>query len=52
MPAEGRASRATVTRAENNSQLFAWSFTGIRTGIGLTHWKRVEESKWTHCLQQ
>jgi len=39
------ASRATVTRGENNVHRFAWSFTGIRTGIGLVHWKRVEGSK-------
>jgi hypothetical protein len=31
------ASRATVTRGENNTQLFAWSFTGIRTGMGFVH---------------
>src|SRR5262249_13851249 len=29
-----------------------WSFTAMRTGIGFTHWKRVEGSKWAHCLQQ
>lgn len=48
----GAASRATVTRGENNSQVLAWSFTAIRVGIGFRHWKRVEESKFTHCLQQ
>jgi hypothetical protein len=31
------ASRATVTRGENNVHSFAWSFTAIRTGIGLLH---------------
>ena len=24
----------------------------MRTGMGLTHWKRVEGSKYAHCLQQ
>ena len=24
----------------------------MRTGTGLTHWKRVEGSKYAHCLQQ
>ena len=46
------ASRATVTMGEKNSHVLAWSFTGMRTGIGLWHWKRVDESKCTHCLQQ
>ncbi len=46
------ASRATVTRGENSVHTFAWSFKGMRTGIGLLHWKRVEGSKWEHCLQQ
>ena len=45
-------SRATVTRGENNVQLFAWSLIGMRTGMGFMHWKRVEDSKFTHCLQQ
>jgi hypothetical protein len=46
------ASRATVTIAIKNSQVLAWSFMGMRTGTGLWHWKRVDESKCTHCLQQ
>jgi len=33
----GKASRATVTRAENNSHSLAPSFTGIRTAIGFRH---------------
>jgi hypothetical protein len=33
----GKASRATVTRAENSSHSLAWSFTGIRTATGLRH---------------
>ena len=49
---EGAESRATVTRGENNSHVFAWSFNAIRAGIGFRHWKRVDESKFTHCLQQ
>jgi len=49
---EGAESRATVTRGLNNSHVFAWSFNAMRTGMGFTHWKRVEESKFTHCLQQ
>jgi hypothetical protein len=28
---------ATVTRGRKSSQVFAWSFTGILTGIGFTH---------------
>jgi hypothetical protein len=35
--ANGTASRATVTMGEKNSQVFAWSLIGIRTGIGLWH---------------
>jgi hypothetical protein len=50
--AEGDASRATVTRGSNNVQSLALSFTAIRTGMGFRHWKRVEGSKWAHCLQQ
>ena len=50
--AEGDESRATVTRGENNVHSLAWSFTGMRTGMGFKHWKRVEGSKWAHCLQQ
>ncbi len=46
------ASRATVTRGENNGQVLALSLTGMRTGIGFTHWNRVEGSKCPHCLQQ
>jgi len=49
---EGRASRATVTRGEKYSHVLAWSLRGMRRGIGLTHWNRVEGSKFTHCLQQ
>jgi hypothetical protein len=49
---EGWASRATVTRGEKKSQVLAWSLRGMRSGIGLTHWNRVEGSKFTHCLQQ
>jgi len=49
---EDVVSRATVTRAENNSHGFAWSFDAIRTGIGFKHWNRVEGSKCAHCLQQ
>lgn len=30
-------SRATVTRGEKSEHSFAWSFTGIRTGMGLRH---------------
>lgn len=45
-------SRATVTRGANNVHVFVWSFRAIRTGIGLVHWKRVDGSKWEHCLQQ
>jgi hypothetical protein len=33
----GAESRATVTRGENREQLFAWSFTAIRIGMGLRH---------------
>ncbi|HMJ62029.1 MAG TPA: hypothetical protein VK493_09715 [Bryobacteraceae bacterium] len=50
--AEGSASRATVTRGENSSHELGWSFNTMRSGIGFRHWKRVEESKLTHCLQQ
>jgi hypothetical protein len=50
--AEGDASRATVTRGSNNVHSLALSFSGMRTGIGFRHWKRVEGSKWEHCLQQ
>jgi len=46
------ASRATVTRGENCAQSLALSLNGIRTGIGLRHWNRVEGSKCEHCLQQ
>ncbi len=49
---EGSASRATVTRGAKSSQVLAWSLTAIRAGMGFRHWKRVEESKLTHCLQQ
>ena len=45
-------SRATVTRGAKKVHSLALSFTGIRTGIGFRHWKRVEGSKWEHCLQQ
>jgi len=45
-------SRATVTLGRNRPQSLALSFTGIRRGIGFRHWKRVEGSKWVHCLQQ
>jgi len=45
-------SRATVTRGENSSHGFAWSFDAIRTGTGFRHWNRVEGSKCAHCLQQ
>ena len=41
----GAASRATVTRGLNSVHSFIWSFTAIRTGIGLRHWNRVEGSK-------
>lgn len=50
--AEGSTSRATVTRGEKSWHVFAWSFMAMRSGIGFRHWKRVEESKCTHCLQQ
>lgn len=46
------ASRATVTRGENNSHWLASSFGKIRAGIGFRHWNRVEGSKCAHCLQQ
>jgi hypothetical protein len=49
---EGSASRATVTRGEKKSHVLAWSLRGMRIGIGLTHWNRVDGSKFTHCLQQ
>jgi len=49
---DGSASRATVTRGEKSSHVFIWSFSAIRAGIGFRHWKRVEESKCMHCLQQ
>src|SRR5438477_6672055 len=45
-------SLATVTRGVNSVHSLALSFTAMRTGIGLRHWKRVEGSKWEHCLQQ
>ena len=45
-------SRATVKRGENNVHSFAWSLSARRTGIGFRHWKRVDDSKFTHCLQQ
>ena len=45
-------SRATVTRGAKKVHSLALSFTGIRTGMGLRHWNRVEGSKWEHCLQQ
>jgi hypothetical protein len=45
-------SRATVTLGENNVQSLRWSLTAMRSGIGLRHWKRVEDSKNVHCLQQ
>ena len=45
-------SRATVTLGENNAHSLAWSFTGMRTGIGFRHWNRVDGSKCAHCLQQ
>lgn len=51
-PPEGCASRATVTRGEKKSHVLVWSLRGMRIGIGLTHWNRVEGSKFTHCLQQ
>ena len=35
--AEGSASRATVTRGENSSHEFGWSFNGMRSGIGFRH---------------
>jgi hypothetical protein len=38
-------SRATVTRGLKRVQSFDLSFTAMRTGIGLAHWKRVEGSK-------
>ena len=50
--AEGDASRATVTRGSNSVHSLALSFTGILTGMGFKHWKRVEGSKCAHCLQQ
>jgi len=45
-------SLATVTRGVNRVQVFVLSFSGIRTGIGFMHWKRVDGSKCVHCLQQ
>ena len=45
-------SRAMVTRGAKSGQSLALSFTAILAGIGLRHWKRVEGSKWVHCLQQ
>ncbi len=45
-------SRATVTRGLNDVQSLLLSLLGIRIGIGFRHWKRVEGSKWEHCLQQ
>src|ERR1700704_4783508 len=48
----GAASRATVTRGSNNWHWLVLSLIGIRSGIGFKTWKRVEGSKWPHCLQQ
>src|SRR5712692_8085911 len=48
----GAASRATVTRCLKSSHSLAWSFTAIRSGIGLWHGNRVAGSKCAHCLQQ
>jgi hypothetical protein len=45
-------SRATVTRGEKSAHSFAWSLMAMRKGIGFKHWKRVDGSKWAHCLQQ
>jgi hypothetical protein len=45
-------SLATVTRAEKREHSFGWSLATMRTGTGLLHWKRVEDSKCAHCLQQ
>ena len=45
-------SRATVTRGVKSEQSLFLSLTAMRTGIGFMHWKRVEGSKWEHCLQQ
>ena len=45
-------SRATVTRGVKEMQSLLLSFEGIRTGMGLRHWNRVEGSKCEHCLQQ
>jgi hypothetical protein len=50
--AGGAPSRMTVTFGVKSSHSFALSLYGIRAGIGFTHWKRVEGSKWEHCLQQ
>jgi hypothetical protein len=36
-PCEKLASRATVTRGENNEHSLAWSFTAMRAGTGLLH---------------
>ena len=43
--AEGDESLATVTRSSNSVHSLALSFTGILTGMGFKHWKRVEGSK-------
>jgi hypothetical protein len=51
-PAAVVDSRATVTVEAKNSHWFAASLGEMRTGIGFKHWKRVEGSKWLHCLQQ
>ena len=48
----GVPSRATVTRGENRPHILALSLRGMRSGIGLRHWKRVDGSKCAHCLQQ
>src|ERR1039457_3280141 len=45
-------SRATVTRGINELHSLALSFMAMRTGMGLRHWKRMDGSKWEHCLQQ
>jgi hypothetical protein len=35
-----------------SSQVLAPSFGEMRTGTGFRHWKRVDGSKYAHCLQQ